>query len=292
MPRLPNTCDLNEACRDFGRVAKASAYIDENRLDQPGLDEVAAHVGLSKYHFQRLFVRWAGVSPKQFLGFLTVKHVKTLLRSNENVLNTAYDTGLSGPGRLHDLFISYEAMTPGDYKHEGAGLTIRHGVLPTPFGEALILETDRGICGFSFIGSDGAEKALSEVRGNWPASTFLAETEQTGRTVRAIFGGGAGRAPIKLLLKGSRFQIKVWSALLALPAGQIMSYGDLAVAVGQSGAARAVGAALSHNPLALLVPCHRVLRQTGAFEGYRWGAVRKKALVGWEASHAEVRAAA
>ena len=280
---------MENPSEDYRRIAAAIRFIAENRLEQPDLASVAAAVGLSKYHFQRLFVRWAGVSPKQFLAHLTVGHAKELLRQGESVLHAALDAGLSGPGRLHDLFLGSEAMTPGDYKRQGADLTIRHGLQPTPFGDALVVLTERGVCGFEFV--DGsADQALAAARAEWPLGGFVADQDETAALVARLFTPDA--AGPALLLRGSRFQTKVWSALLHHEPGQAVSFGGLAGAIGAPGAARAVGQAVAHNPLALLVPCHRVLKQNGAIEGYRWGDERKRALLAWEAVRSEQRQAA
>ncbi len=277
------------ASEDYLRIAAAIRFIAENRLDQPDLAAVAAAVGLSKYHFQRLFVRWAGISPKQFLAHLTVAHAKELLRHGESVLHASLDAGLSGPGRLHDLFVGAEAMTPGDYKRHGADLTIRHGLQPTPFGDALVLLTDRGVCGFEFVDDDHGA-ALSAAKREWPLSKFITAPSETAALVAGLFAGD--RARPALLLRGSRFQTKVWSALLQLPEGRVVSYGGVANAIGAPGAGRAVGQAVARNPVALLVPCHRVLKQNGAVTGYRWGDERKRALLAWEAARSEEREAA
>jgi AraC family transcriptional regulator of adaptative response/methylated-DNA-[protein]-cysteine methyltransferase len=272
------------AGRDYDRVAEAIRYVVAERAAQPDLAAVADHVGLSPHHFQRLFVRWAGVSPKQFLGYLTATHAKRLLRDSSSVLEAALDTGLSGPGRLHDLFVGLEGMTPGDYRRRGASLVLRHALLPTACGPALALVTERGVVGLRFVAADDptGAAALAQARREWPASRFVADRA----AVEAMLGAlGTADAPA-LLLKGSRFRIKVWEALLALPAGAACSYGNLAASVGASGAARAVGGAVGANPVAVLVPCHRVLRTDGGVGGYRWGETRKRALLAHEAARA------
>ena len=221
---------------------------------------MAAHVGLGPHHFQRLFVRWAGVSPKQFLGYLTATHAKRLLRDSASVLDAALASGLSGPGRLHDLFVGLEGMTPGDYRRAGAGLVLRHAVLQTAFGPALALVT--------------------EARGEWPASRFVADRAAVGEMLGRL---GSPQAPA-LLLRGSRFRIRVWEALLTLPEGAGCSYGELARRLGDPRKARAVGSAIGANSVAVLVPCHRVLRADGGVGGYRWGETRKLALLAREAA--------
>ncbi len=270
------------AGRDYGRVAAAIRFVVAQRGEQPDLATVAAHVGLSPHHFQRLFVRWAGVSPKQFLGYLTATHAKRLLRDSASVLDAALATGLSGPGRLHDLFVGIEGMTPGAYRRRGGGLVLLHAVLPTAFGPALALVTARGVAGLRFLADDdpGGVRALAAARDEWSASRFVADRA----AVTAMLGRLGGADAPSLLLRGSRFRIRVWEALLALPEGAACSYGELAGRLGQKRAARAVGTAIGANPVAVLVPCHRVLRADGGVGGYRWGATRKLALVAREAA--------
>jgi AraC family transcriptional regulator of adaptative response/methylated-DNA-[protein]-cysteine methyltransferase len=274
-----------EASRDYQRIERAIRYLDENASRQPGLDEVASEIGLSPFHTQRLFTRFAGISPKRFLGLLTVGHAKALLQDGQSVLDATYEVGLSGPSRLHDLFVGYEAMTPGEYKRQGADLEIRHGICATPFGEALVLATERGIAGLSFIQGD-PEAALERAREAWPQSRFVADARAAARAIAPLFDRDAGAAP-RLLLKGTNFQIKVWSALLSVPPGHLISYGDLAQSIGQPKAAQAVGRALSANPVGFIVPCHRVIRATGALGDYRWGKARRRAILAWEAAGAD-----
>ena len=274
---------------DYRRIERAIRFIDAHVVDQPSLEEVAREIGLSPFHAQRLFTRWAGISPKRFLGLLTVGHAKAALQAGESVLDATYEVGLSGPSRLHDLFVSYEAMTPGEYKQQGASLLIRYGVHPTPFGDALLLATERGIAGLGFV--DGAlDEALEEARAAWPLSRLVEDRAATERLIAPLFGGQGG-TPARLLLKGTNFQIKVWSALLRVPPGRVVSYIDLASAIGQPRAVRAVGNALAHNPVGFVVPCHRVIRATGALGDYRWGQVRRRALLAWEAARAEAAGA-
>jgi AraC family transcriptional regulator of adaptative response/methylated-DNA-[protein]-cysteine methyltransferase len=269
--------------RDYDRVAKSIAFIMDQHHRQPPLDEVAAHVNLSPFHFQRLFKRWAGVSPKQFAGFLTVEYAKTVLEKSATVLSTSFDAGLSGASRLHDAFVSVEAMTPGDYKAQGRDLVIRYGVHETRFGRALILVTDRGICGLEFTEDEAA--ALEAARTRWPLSKFVHDHART-----AAIAAGLGQplaAKERLLLKGTNFQVQVWQALLRVPAGAIVTYGDIAREVCTIKATRAVGTALGQNTIGYLVPCHRVLRNTGLFTTYRWGATRRRAMLAWEASQGQ-----
>jgi len=274
------------AGRDYDRVASAIRFVTAHQSEQPDLAAVAAYVGLSTYHFQRLFLRWAGVSPKQFLGYLTATHAKRLLRGSASVLDAALEVGLSGPGRLHDLFVGFEGMTPGDYRRHGATLVLHHAVLTTAYGPALALVSGRGVAGLRFLADDDPDggMALAIARHEWPASRFVANRDEVAGVLGAL---GTASAPA-LLLKGSRFRLKVWEALLALPEGRVCSYGDLAADLGMLSAARAIGGAVGANPVAVLIPCHRVLRADGGVGGYRWGETRKRALLAREAALAAV----
>ncbi len=278
-----------ETAQDYRRIERAIRYLDAHVVDQPSLEDVAGEIGLSPFHAQRLFTRWAGISPKRFLGLLTVGHAKAALQAGESVLDATFEVGLSGPSRLHDLFVGYEAMTPGEYKQQGDGLIIRYGIHPTPFGDALLLTTERGIAGLSFVDGD-PEAAVEDARSAWPLSRLVEDRPATKVVIERLFEG-AGDASARLLLRGTNFQVKVWSALLRVPPGRVVSYLDLASAIGQPRAVRAVGNALAHNPLGYLVPCHRVIRATGALGDYRWGQVRRRALLAWEAAHAEAASA-
>lgn len=266
----------SQAAMDYERIERALRFLEENRLRRPTLDDVARHVHLSPFHFERLFQRWAGTSPKRFLQYLTKEHAKTLLRDSRSVLDTAYESGLSSPGRLHDLFVTCEAVTPGEYKFRGKGVRIRYGFHPTPFGECLLATTDRGICALRF--SDG----LRELRDEWRVAEFVPDQAGTGVLCRQVFR--VGDKPIHLHLRGTNFQLKVWQALLAIPPGKLVTYGDLASVIGAPRAQRAVGSAVGQNPIAYLIPCHRVIRSLGVIGNYRWGHERKRALLGWEAA--------
>ena len=268
---------------DYGRVESSIRYLEENAGRQPGLTELAEQAGLSPAHFQRLFKRWAGVSPKRFLQFVTIEHAKELLRDSSSVLDTAYEVGLSGPGRLHDLFVSTEAVTPGQYKAQGEGIEIRWGVHDSPFGECLLAETDRGICHLSFSDGDSAPN-LERLRRDWRRSRLVEDRAATLATCRRVFVEEPPERPLPLLLKGTNFQIKVWNALLRVPEGALLSYSDLAGHVCTPRATRAVASAVGANPVSYLIPCHRVLRKTGALGGYAWGTTRKRAMIGWEAA--------
>lgn len=266
--------------RDYGRIAAAIEYILAHRQEALRLEDIAAQLGLSAFHFQRLFKRWAGVSPKQFIGYLTVEHAKAVLAQSNSALNTAFDVGLSGSSRLHDLFVNIQAMTPGEYKAQGRELVIRHGFHDTHFGRALVLTTDRGVCGMEFVGDGKDASVLKQAKAHWPLSRFVPDQKATAGVVRAMFDRAQKQ---KLLLRGTNFQLQVRSALLRIPPGTIVSYGDIAEAIAQPAAVRAVGSALAANAVAYLVPCHRVLRSTGPFKSYRWGATRRYAMLGWEA---------
>jgi AraC family transcriptional regulator of adaptative response/methylated-DNA-[protein]-cysteine methyltransferase len=276
---------------DYRRVERAIRFLAEDFQSQPSLDAVAGRVGLSPFHFQRLFRRWAGVSPKRFVQYLTAEHAKALLRRSASVLDAAWGAGLSGPGRLHDLVVAVEAVTPGELKRGGEGLEIRYGFHATPFGECLVAVTGRGVCALSFVAGDGRAAAKRELQQAWPGATLVEDAEASAPVVMAVFARrGRGERRLRLLLKGTNLQLKVWSALLRLPEGTAVTYADVARAVGQPRAARAVGTALGQNPIGVLIPCHRVLRSTGAFGGYRWGEARKRALLAWEAARTEASA--
>ncbi len=274
---------------DYRRIEQAINYLQEHVAEQPSLDEVAEHIGLSAYHFQRLFKSWAGVSPKRFLQYLTVGNAKRLLRESSSVLDAALDVGLSGPGRLHDLFVSVEAMSPGEYKNLGKGLQISYGFHSTPFGECLLAVTSRGICSLAFVEPENRSDALKGLLESWQEESIVENPEAGKGTIKQIFGQSNDQAqtPIKVLLRGTNFQIKVWEALLSILEGTVVSYGSLADTVGHPGAHRAVGTAIGHNPVAYLIPCHRVLRANGEIGGYHWGTTRKRAILAREAAVCE-----
>lgn len=272
---------------DYSRIEQAILFLEKNFHDQPSLKEIADNVGLSEYHFQRLFTRWAGISPKQFLQFLTMKYAKQLLAESKSVLDATYESGLSSPGRLHDLFVTYEALTPGEFKRKGAGLTIHYGFHPTPFGEGLLSVTERGICGLTFRQDESRAEAVRDLQSNWPQAQLIEDSTRTQPLVEQIFapaGANTTSAPLKLYVKGTNFQIKVWQALLKIPAGSVVSYQTVAELLDQPDTVRAIGQATAHNPIGFLIPCHRVIRKVGDSSGYRWGSLRKKAILGWEAS--------
>lgn len=276
--------DFHQLSEDYLRIEQAIEYLEMNAITQPDLGEIASAVGLSEYHFQRVFSRWAGISPKRFLQFLTKENAKDLLEKSENLLDTTYGVGLSSLGSLHDLFVTTEAVTPGQYKSGGAGLTIRYGLHATPFGETLIGLTDRGICHLSFVSNSEGDTIDTLVSG-WPQAKMVEDYNATAPLVESIFDlSQRGVTPLRLHLRGTNFQLKVWEALLRIPLGAVTTYQALAEQAGRPGASRAVGTALGRNPIAVLIPCHRVIRKLGEFGNYRYGAVRKKALLVWEAA--------
>ena len=271
---------------DYARIEKAILYLEKNFRRQPGLGEVARTAGLSEYHFHRLFTRWAGISPKRFLQFLTAEYARRLLRESPNVLDAAYEAGLSGPGRLHDLIVNIYAVTPVELKEEGAGLTIRYGVHSSPFGECIVAVTERGVCGLSFLSAGRADEALRDLRNRWGRATLRENPRATKAIADRIFDPSRWRdtPPLALFVQGTNFQVKVWEALVRIPPGCALTYENIAVGVGSPRAVRAVGSAVARNPVGFLIPCHRVLRKTGAFGDYHWGAARKKAILAWEAA--------
>lgn len=264
--------DTRSMAGDFARMKDAICFLDEYHAAQPSLTEVAAHVGLSDAHFQRMFKKWAGISPKRFLQFATAGHARELLRDSHSVLDAALDAGLSGPGRLHDLTLHVDALTPGEIRKHGEGTTIRHGTHDTPLGRCLVAMTDRGVCALGF------DQSIDEVQRRWPRAVFKTDDAATVNVAARLFEGGQ----ISLHVSGTNFQIRVWEALLRIPEGRAVSYGDIARALKRPNAARAVGRAVATNAIAVLIPCHRVLRETGAFGGYRWGGARKRALLARE----------
>jgi len=265
---------------DYERVRDAIVYIDKNSSNQPTLEDVAEHVGLSPYHFQRLFRRWAGVSPKRFLQHVTAANAKRLLRDSTPVLDAAFAVGLSSPGRLHDLIVTTEAVTPGEYKSQGEGITIHYGIHETPYGICLIGATERGICALRFLDGANAQDAIAEIQAEWSRATLVLDPDGTTALAHLIFEESESSSdPLPLLLRGSNFQLKVWEGLLRVPEGCLVSYGDLAKRLSVPSAARAIANAVGANPIAYVIPCHRVLRSTGALGGYRWGTDRKLVIL-------------
>lgn len=272
---------------DYERVAKVIRFLDQHHTEQPDLSALANAAGLSVFHFHRLFSSWAGVTPKDFLQCLTLEHVKQLLHDGESVLNAAIDAGLSGPGRLHDLCVTLEAASPGEMKNDGAGMQIEYGFADTPFGEALIAETKRGICHFSFVDVGGRERVRNLLTSDWPNAKLNRNDSRIADVSAKIFASTVSSTPdrpLRAFVRGTPFQIRVWRALLRIPVGGLTTYGRLAEAIGQSKAARAVGSAVGANPISFIIPCHRVIRETGALGNYGGGRIRKQVMVGWELS--------
>ncbi len=274
----------------YQRIAQAIEFLEQHYQEQPSLEALAERLALSPFHLQRLFTQWAGVSPKRFIQYLTAEHAKQLLANAHSVLDTAYATGLSSPSRLHDLFVATEAVTPGEFKQQGAGLEIAYGQHDTPFGECLLAVTARGICQLLFLEAGGWESAVETLRAQWSQARLVADMSQTQPFLEQIFPAQEqqGQRAVTLLLKGTNFQLKVWNALLQIPAGAAWSYEDVAQAIGQPSAARAVGNAVGANPVGYLIPCHRVIRKSGIIQEYRWGPTRKKAILAWESAQQEV----
>ena len=280
---------MHPRAEDYSRIEQAIHFLEENYHRQPELCEVADCVHLSEFHFQRMFRRWAGISPKRFVQFLTLEHAKKCLAGSHSVLDATYDAGLSSPGRLHDLFVNIEAMTPGEFKARGAGLRIHYGLHASPFGDCLLAVTERGVCGLGFVGGNGRAPLLRDFKSRWPAARWEENVLLTRPYISRIFAGDGnhGNRPITLVLHGTNFQLKVWEALLKVPMGSVVPYEDLAVTVCSARAARAVGSAVGSNPIAYLIPCHRVIRKGGEIGGYHWGSARKKAILAREAARAE-----
>jgi AraC family transcriptional regulator of adaptative response/methylated-DNA-[protein]-cysteine methyltransferase len=267
---------------DYARIEAAIQYLEKNAHHQPDLREVAQAVNLSEYHFQRLFTRWVGISPKKFLQYLTKENAKQLLEKSASLLEATYESGLSSPGRLHDLFVTYEAVTPGEYKQRGENLTIQYAFCPSPFGECLLGVTERGICHLAFLSIDTHQEALQNLQARWPKASLQENNEAVLPLAERIFSDSAQTTHLPIHLNGTNFQLKVWEALLQIPSGTIVSYEGIATTLGMPGAARAVGNALARNPIAYLIPCHRVIRKTGDFGSYQYGHTRKKAILGYE----------
>jgi len=267
---------------DYQRIERAIHYLDEHAIQQPQLEDLAAHLDLSPFHLQRLFKRWAGISPKLFLQFLTQLRARDFLRDGQSVLDASLESGLSGPGRLHDLCITIDAATPGEIKSGGAGINIRWGIHPTPYGDAIIGVTDRGICALHFISEEADPFSL--LHDTWPGAVFNEDKTKTAKAIQACF---SDHPSAKILAKGTNFQIKVWQALLQIPSGSVRTYGEVAELIGSPKAARAVGSAIAKNNIACLVPCHRAILSTGTIHRYRWGSLRKRAIISRESALVE-----
>ncbi|MEO1200201.1 MAG: bifunctional helix-turn-helix domain-containing protein/methylated-DNA--[protein]-cysteine S-methyltransferase [Pseudomonadota bacterium] len=283
LPLLP-TLDATDA--DYALIQAAIRFLTENWRDQPPASALANHLGLSEDDTQRLFRRWAGITPKQFIQAITLDHARALLRDGETVLDTSFEVGLSGPARLHDLFVTHEAMTPGVYRAKGAGIAMHYGFHPSPFGEALIMATDRGLAGLAFAdGQDERAATLADMTRRWPQAHYVEDVDATAPYARRIFSPGNWHPdqPLRVMLIGTDFEVRVWETLLRIPFGKGTTYSDIARHLGKPKAARAVGGAVGRNPISFVVPCHRVIGRSGALTGYHWGLTRKRAILGWEA---------
>ena len=280
--------DITPEGIDYEIVRRVIEKISLDYRDQPSLEELAADVGETPTGLQKLFTRWAGLSPKSFLQAVTLDHARRLLGEGMPLLDASYELGMSGPGRLHDLFVTHEAMSPGDYKLRGEGLTIRYGWHVSPFGIALVMVTDRGLAGLAFCDPGEERIALDDMRGRWPNADYVEDLSATQPYAARIFEPGRWRSeePLRVVLIGTDFQVRVWEALLRIPMGKAYAYSDIAQSIGSPSASRAVGAAVGANPISFVVPCHRVVGKSGALTGYHWGLTRKRAMLGWEAGMA------
>ncbi|BCM21692.1 methylated-DNA--[protein]-cysteine S-methyltransferase [Mesorhizobium sp. J8] len=277
--------DITPQGSDYDVVRRAIEKISLDYRDQPSLEALAEEVGETPTGLQKLFTRWAGLSPKAFLQAVTLDHARRLLDSGMPLLETSFELGMSGPGRLHDLFVTHEAMSPGDYKTRGAGLTIRYGYHISPFGIALIMVTDRGLAGLAFCDAGGERAAFADMSGRWPNATYVEDMSATQAYAARVFDPTKWRAdqPLRVVMIGTDFQLRVWEALLRIPMGRACTYSSIAASIGAPNASRAVGAAVGANPMSFVVPCHRALGKSGALTGYHWGLTRKRAILGWEA---------
>jgi AraC family transcriptional regulator of adaptative response/methylated-DNA-[protein]-cysteine methyltransferase len=268
---------------DYATVKRAIEFISKRYRDQPSVDAIASHVGLSPSHFQHVFKRWAGLTPKAFLQAITIERARELLRSSASVLDAAYDVGLSGPSRLHDLFVAHEALTPGDYRRDD--LTLAYGFHDSPFGEAIVVAAPRGMAGLGFVDEGKREAARADMARRWPRARLVKDERLTAPYAARAFDPALWRpdAPLRVVLIGTDFELRVWETLLSVPMGLATTYSDIACKIGRPTAARAVGAAVGKNPISFVVPCHRVLGRSGALTGYHWGLARKQAIIGWEA---------
>jgi len=276
---------FTQASIDYARIEKAIQFLADNFHSQPSLKEIAARIHVSEYHFQRIFSRWVGISPKRFLQFLTKEYAKTLLEKSINLLDVTYQSGLTSPGRLHDLFVACEAVTPGEYKARGTGLEITYGYHATPFGECILAKTVRGICGLSFVQNDDRRSVFRDLKHRWQNARLIEDPDVTRPFVTEIFNPSEAQksTPLQLVLSGTNFQIKVWEALIKIPMGAVVAYEDVAAHIGMPKASRAVGNAVGSNPISFVIPCHRVIRKTAEFGNYGGGIARKLAILGWEA---------
>jgi len=283
--RAPESSGFADACSDYDVVRRAIAHIRGNWRLQPEIEQIAEAAGVTAAELHHLFRRWAGLTPKAFLQALTLDSARELLRASASVLDASYEVGLSGPGRLHDLFVTHEAMSPGEWKAGGEGTTIAYGFHPCPFGTALVMATERGLAGLAFADADDRQASLDDMRSRWPKARYVVDDERTARMAQRIFDPSSWRQdrPLRVVLIGTDFEVRVWETLLRIPMGRAITYSDIAGSIGAPKAARAVGAAVGKNPISFVVPCHRVLGRSGALTGYHWGLTRKRAMLGWEA---------
>jgi AraC family transcriptional regulator of adaptative response/methylated-DNA-[protein]-cysteine methyltransferase len=286
--RFPGFAPLPTAAADYDVVRRAIAHIRGNWRSQPEIDTIANAAGVSATDLHHLFRRWCGLTPKAFLQALTLNHARDMLRASASVLETAYEVGLSGPGRLHDLFVTHEAMSPGEWKAGGEGLTISYGFHPSPFGTAIVMNTPRGLAGLALADAGKERSALRDMRSRWPKARYVEDFAATATTARRIFDSTLWRPeqPLRVVLIGTDFEVRVWEKLLTIPMGKLDTYSGVAAKVGEPKAARAVGAAVGKNPICFVVPCHRVVGKNGDITGYHWGVTRKRAMLGWEAGMA------
>jgi len=286
--RISDTATLAAAAADYDVVRRAIGHIRGHWREQPEVEAIAEAAGVTPTELHHLFRRWAGLTPKAFLQALTLDGARRLLRDSASVLDATYEVGLSGPGRLHDLFVTHEAMSPGEWKSGGEGLTVRFGFHPSPFGHALIMATERGLAGLGFADLGEEEAALADMRSRWPRASYVADVAHTAPIARRIFDPSQWRPqqPLRVVLIGTDWEVRVWEALLEIPMGRLATYSGIAGKVCAPTAARAVGAAVGKNPVAFVVPCHRVVGKAGDLTGYHWGLTRKRAMLGWEAGQA------
>jgi AraC family transcriptional regulator of adaptative response/methylated-DNA-[protein]-cysteine methyltransferase len=283
--RVGDLSPLSRAAADYDVVRRAIAFLSEHWRTQPEIEAVAQAVGASASDLHHLFRRWAGITPKAFLQALTLDHARRLLRDSASVLDASFEVGLSGPGRLHDLFVTHEAMSPGEWKSGGAGLTVSYGFHPSPFGTALVMVTERGLAGLAFADPNEEPAALADMTGRWPQASIVEDQARTAPLAQRVFDSKLWRAerPLRVVLIGTDFEVRVWETLLRIPMGRAITYSDIATKIRAPKAARAVGAAVGKNPISFVVPCHRALGKNGDLTGYHWGLTRKRAMLGWEA---------
>ncbi len=283
--RNPDLTPLDTAAADYDVVRRAIGHIRKHWREQPEIDAIAEAAGVTPTELHHLFRRWAGLTPKAFLQALTLDGARQLLRDSASVLDATYEVGLSGPGRLHDLFVTHEAMSPGEWKSGGDGLTVRFGFHPSPFGKALVMATERGLAGLAFADAGEEDASLADMKRRWPRASYVADPGRTAPIARRIFDPREWREdrPLRVVLIGTDWEVRVWEALLKIPMGKVATYSGIANKVCKPAAARAVGAAVGKNPVSFVVPCHRVIGKAGALTGYHWGITRKQAMLGWEA---------